>query len=381
MGRGAARGGRGGRGGGRGGRGGKGGPREAASSNADEGVDFSGGGAAESSSASHRKQDTHRSSRTSMQREDMYDEVDDFMDARHGDRIALDRNAPQHDSDDDEEQASYARSKGKGKNKHSTTFELEGLEPSEDEDDDEEEEQAVPDFDAVEAQERIEARKREIAAEENITRSWGKSKKAYYSADTADFELQSDDEPAKQEEEEGRRLQSKSVTELAAHTEEADDMLAMVAAAAEEGDASSTKAKKKGGATRELPSDAELLKSFQEDMDGLGDMNLDLDFDVAALTQAAAPAPTKGKRTKGKKGSVSSASAIAVERITKDLSRVSEEEKMEMVMASSPELLELMSSLKTRLENLQETMPIWEEIKEQEELKSTPWVSRAWRRE
>ncbi len=209
------------------------------------------------------------------------------------------------------------------------------------------------------------ARARELQAEANISTGWGKSRANYYDADTRDFEIESDEDVALGEETEGRRLQAEQAATLAEQVDQVDDLMAQVAEAEAEGTAQADAGKpaKKKAKTSER-SDAELLQDMDADLDGI-DMALDLDLDIAALTGSNdTSVSSKGQSRR-----------LLVERIEKDLSAVSESERLELVLTSSPELLSLLDDFKANMEQLKTLLPVWEEMKADQEMEQDAWVS------
>ena len=304
-------------------------------------------------------EDEHANTVMSMKRaqrhEDMYGEVDDFMESRH--RIALNGRDDDDDQDEDDDDQQHG-----GK-----SFELEGLEDDDDDEDDYDDMVGISvpagtqDYDEVEAAETAQARQRELENEANISKAWGKRKGTYYNADTADFELESDEDIAAEEEAEGKRLQREQMEQIEDDVDEVDDMLAMVAEAEDEqkstSDASKSKKKKTKGAES---SDAELLKAMDADLDNI-QMAFDLDMDMDFDTVETAPAK------KSAKGKSSSSQGVLIEKIAKDVSSLSESAKLEQLLTSSPELLSLLDDFKAYMTELQDVLPAWEELKDQQQ--------------
>jgi len=364
-----ARGGRGGKRGGGAGRGGKRGGGDAASSGGLE-DSYTESSAAASTQRSGRTADGHANERRALRREDMYDDVDAFMDERHS-KVALIGRQGAADDDEDEDfpapqQARGRKGKAAAAAARANTFELEGLEPDEDEDEDEEEDH-VPGYFDVEKAEASVARQKELDAEANISTGWGKHRATFYDSEAKDFEIESDEDVAANEEAEARRLQDEHNQTLAQQVDAIDDIMAQVAeadaqgtATGGEGDAADKKKGKKGkGAER---SDAELLKDMDDELDNI-DMALELDLDIAALGGATDSASA----AKGKKQGKITGGVVSVERITKDLSRLSDSEKLDMLLTSSPELLAMLDDYKAHLAQLENLLPAWEEMKDHPE--------------
>lgn len=170
---------------------------------------------------------------------------------------------------------------------------------------------------------RAEERRRAIKNEDNITKGWGRSKNDYYSTETAEFELMGSDEEnvAQDEEEESSRLQKERAKEL-----EEDDfgfdstMEAMVGGGDKKGRKDSKS--KKG-------------KSAELDLD-------DIDFDDDMMTSNG-----------------------SVEKIAKDLSHLTENEKLQIVLTDSPELLGLLEEFKAKLDELRNHIqPVLKKVQE-----------------
>jgi hypothetical protein len=310
-----------------------------------------------------------------MGRDDMYDDVDAFMDERHNKVSLGGRGGAADDDDEDEEDLLMAPrgKKGKKQQPRANVFELEGVEPDEDEDEeDEDDAAAVPSYFDVEKAEERAARARELASEANISTGWGKNRSTYYSADTQDFEIESDEEVAAAEESEARRLQQEHHQTLAQQVEAIDDIMAQVASAeadtaAATGGAAVAEADGKKGKKKKERSDAELLKDMDDELDNI-DMALELDLDIAALTgdADAVPAPSATKGGKSSRAGAGS-SGVSVEKITKDLSRLSEQDKLDMLLTSSPELLAMLDDYKAHMTQLHNLLPAWEEMKDNPE--------------
>jgi len=98
------------------------------------------------------------------------------------------------------------------------------------------------------------------------------------------------------------------------------------------------------------------------------DMALELDLDIAALTGDAdtVPAPSATKAGKSSRAGAGS-SGVSVEKITKDLSRLSEQDKLDMLLTSSPELLAMLDDYKAHMTQLHNLLPAWEEMKDNPE--------------
>ncbi|CAM6118645.1 unnamed protein product [Calypogeia fissa] len=142
--------------------------------------------------------------------------------------------------------------------------------------------------------------------------AWGKSKKLYYSADNVDFEIQSDDEEAPAEEEaEVLRLQRKAAASLRPEDYEQDD-------------------------DEESDDGEDTLEKVVE-----------------------------RKEDKSSKLAAKDSKIMAVEEVKKDISALSKEEKMGVVMSDAPELVGLLSELREGLDELRnKVQPLVEKVKE-----------------
>ena len=182
--------------------------------------------------------------------------------------------------------------------------------------------------------------------------------------------MESDEERAKNEEQEGRRLQAEQAATLAQQVDQVDDLMAQVAdaEASAEIDAGRAAAGKKRKSSAAERSDADLLRDMDVDLDGLGDnMALELDLDIAALTGAEPAGAAAGRQPKSAR--------VLVERIEQDMSAVSEAAKLQLLLTSSPELLSLLDDFKENMEQLRGLLPLWEDMKDQQDEKALAWVS------
>uniref|UniRef100_A0AAV1UQI2 Sas10 C-terminal domain-containing protein n=1 Tax=Peronospora matthiolae TaxID=2874970 RepID=A0AAV1UQI2_9STRA len=187
-----------------------------------------------------------------------------------------------------------------------------GEEDEEDEaEEDEEEEEEMMDEDGVYD---ADAERRTVMQMEG---KWGQSRKTFYSADTAEYELESDEEVAKDEEEAALELQRKQV-ELMDDEDFGID--------APETDGEEEEEEEEGAMTiQEVVVDDEELVS--EQLAG-----------IAALADNGA------------------GGAETVEQVHKDFSKMSKQDKLQIVNQSAPELLGLISELDSTTKELAEVV-------------------------
>jgi U3 small nucleolar RNA-associated protein 3 len=141
---------------------------------------------------------------------------------------------------------------------------------------------------------------------------WGKSRKTFYSADTAEYELESDEEVAKDEEEAALELQRKQAEMM-------DDEDFGIDAPEADGD------------EEEEEEEAETAPVDDEELVG------EQLADIATLADNGAGAAT-------------------VEQVHKDFSKMSKKDKLQIVNQSAPELLGLMSELEATTKELEEVV-------------------------
>ncbi|ETI38029.1 hypothetical protein F441_15956 [Phytophthora nicotianae CJ01A1] len=141
---------------------------------------------------------------------------------------------------------------------------------------------------------------------------WGKSRKTFYSADTAEYELESDEEIAKDEEEAALELQRKQAEMM-------DDEDFGIDAPEADGDEDDEEEQENEAA----PVDDEELVEDQL-------------ADIATLADNGA------------------GGAETVEQVHKDFSKMSKKDKLQIVNQSAPELLGLMSELESTTKELEE---------------------------
>ena len=140
------------------------------------------------------------------------DDIDRFH--RQRDFVPLDPRADQNERDEDEDDLA-----------HSRVLDLPDREEEEEEEEDEEEGEGEEDevdddgafrpipVDDLLDEDDTARRERSLAAERRTTTAWGRQKRAYYSADTVDFELESDEEIAAAEEEEATRMRQETLAQ------------------------------------------------------------------------------------------------------------------------------------------------------------------------
>ena len=164
------------------------------------------------------------------------DEVDVFMQQR--DRVALN---PDEDDVDDE--------KDDDDHRNARVLDLPDEEEADeddesDEDDDESEELDEDELYGEEPEDALrplpvddilgeddeQLRQRSLREEERLTTAWGRNKRLYYSADTAEFELESDEEVAKEEEREADRLTKKQLAQRSEQDYTLAELMALNAA-------------------------------------------------------------------------------------------------------------------------------------------------------
>ena len=158
------------------------------------------------------------------------DDIDRFHSQR--DFIALD---PRHDADErdeDEEELANSRvldlpDRDEEDEEAEQEEEPEGAEVEEGEEEEVDDDDGADAFRPVPVDDLLdvddnERRERSLAAERRLTTAWGRQKKLYYSADTVDFELESDEDIALAEEEEATRIRQETL----AHRKPSDYTLA-----------------------------------------------------------------------------------------------------------------------------------------------------------
>lgn len=177
-------------------------------------------------------------------------------------------------------------------------------EDSDDDDDDDDDAEAVDDDDDDNEMEDMEDEKKQIMMMDG---KWGKSKKNFYSADTAEFEVDSDDEAAQDEEEAALELQRKQADMM-------DDDDFGVAPSDEDEDEEDDEEQNDNA-----PVDDEALVGEQL-------------ADISMLADEARGA--------------------SIEQVQKDFSKMTKKEKLQIVNQSAPELLGLMAELESTTNEL-----------------------------
>ncbi|CAH0513457.1 unnamed protein product [Peronospora belbahrii] len=177
------------------------------------------------------------------------------------------------------------------------------------EEEDEDEEEDVDDGDDGNMYDANSERKKVMQMEGK----WGKSRKTFYSADTADYELESDEEAAKDEEEAALELQRKQAEMM-------DDEDFEIDAPEADGD------------DEEGEEENEVMPVDDEETIG---KQL---ADIATLAD------------NGKGG------AESIEQVPRDFSKMSKKDKLQIVNQSAPELLGLMSELELTTKELEEVV-------------------------
>ena len=139
------------------------------------------------------------------------DEIDQFH--RQRDFIPLDSRHDDDERDEDEEELANARVLDLPDHDEEDEDEDQDDQGDEEDDgtDDDDDAFAPLPLDDLLDEDDIERRARSLAAEERLTTGWGRSKRLYYSADTVDFELESDEEAAVAEEREAERMMKETL--------------------------------------------------------------------------------------------------------------------------------------------------------------------------
>ena len=140
------------------------------------------------------------------------DEIDQFH--RQRDFVHLDSRHDDDEVDEDEEELANARVLDLPDGEEEEAEE-EGEDGDEAEDDEEgggaDDAFAPLPLDDLLGEDDNECRERALAAERRLTTSWGRNKRLYYSADTVDFDLESDEDVARAEEEEATRMMKETL--------------------------------------------------------------------------------------------------------------------------------------------------------------------------
>ncbi|KAL4111363.1 hypothetical protein PRIC1_003043 [Phytophthora ramorum] len=195
--------------------------------------------------------------------------------------------------------------------------ELEGQEVLElggdDDDDDDDDEEEEEDVDMEENDENMFDADAERKKALQMEGKWGKSRKTFYSADTAEYELESDEEVAKDEEEAALELQRKQAEMMDDEDFGIDEP---------EADGEEEEEEEENEAA---PVDDEELVGEQL-------------ADIATLADNGA------------------GGAETVEQVHKDFSKMTKKDKLQIVNQSAPELLGLMSELESTTKELEEVV-------------------------
>ena len=157
--------------------------------------------------------------------EELRDEVDDFLLQR--DRVAISGRDDEQDAEDDDDDAAAG-----GDNVLDLPDEEEMEEEDEEEDDGDDEEDdgaafAPLSLDGIVGESEQERHDRSLAEEQRLSTAWGSNRRLYYSADTVDYALDSDQEAAMEEEQEARRIISKTLAERTADDYTLGELLAV----------------------------------------------------------------------------------------------------------------------------------------------------------
>ncbi|GMF21427.1 unnamed protein product [Phytophthora fragariaefolia] len=184
------------------------------------------------------------------------------------------------------------------------------LELGGEEEDEEDEEEADEEDDDVNAFDAQGERKKAMQMEGK----WGKSRKTFYSADTAEYELESDEEVAKDEEEAALELQRKQA-----------EMMDDEDFGIDEPEADADEEEEEEDENEAAPVDDEELVGEQL-------------ADIATLADNGA------------------GGAESVEQVHKDFSKMTKKDKLQIVNQSAPELLGLMTELEATTKELEEVV-------------------------
>ena len=153
-------------------------------------------------------------------------------------------------------------------------------------------------------------RQRSLREEERLTTAWGRNKRLYYSADTAEFELESDDEVAKEEEQEADRLMKRQLAQRRESDYTLAELMSLNAATSVGADSAISGARR--GKGKQVKSDVVSLFDELGKEDG----------------------------------------AQQVEQVER-MDAMSEREKLKAITARAPELVGLMEEMKERVEEVE----------------------------
>ena len=132
------------------------------------------------------------------------DEIDQFH--RQRDFVALDSSRDDEDVDEDEEELANSRVLDIPDGADEEAEDEEEGEEGDDAEDGVVDAFAPLPLDDLLGEDDQQRRERSLAAERRLTTSWGRNRRLYYSADTVDWELESDEDVARAEEEEATRM-------------------------------------------------------------------------------------------------------------------------------------------------------------------------------
>jgi len=263
-----------------------------------------------------------------MQPEDFVDEIDEFHNKRE--KISLDPTKDLEDLDElEDDEVPVMDLEG---DSDKSDDDNEGDDDDDDDDMDDEEltglaAKLVRQSKIMKQRAGMENDDEEEEEEEKEKTAWGKGKRIYYSADNVEYELQSSDEEAPAEEEaEALRLQKEMAASLRP----------------EDYDVSDT----------ESDDNSEKEETFEE----------------AAQRQDGRGKEKPGKTTtlRGWGGSADAENKmVTVEAVKKDISALSKEEQMELLMSDAPELVALVTELRDGLHELHtKIQPVMEKVKD-----------------
>lgn len=254
-----------------------------------------------------------------MRKEDFDDEVDAFHKSR--DKVSFNSDDDKDDSEDDQDEHAV--------------FNVTAADDSSEDDEDEDEEDLTG-LAAKLARQAKYLRQKAGGAQEDEDEDeegekeeeeggvWGKRRKAYYSADNVDYEIQSDDEEAPGEEEkEVLRLQKKMASALRPEDYEQNE---------EEESEEEDEEDKETTMEKELEKREETRKGEDKRKKGKKDKRVTIG---------------DGGRTEGE---------ISVEEIEKDVYALSKEEQMAVIMSEAPELVGLLEDLRTSMDEIKGKM-------------------------
>ncbi|CAI7758704.1 unnamed protein product [Closterium sp. NIES-53] len=176
---------------------------------------------------------------------------------------------------------------------------------------------------------------------------WGQKKREYYSADNVDYELHMDGETgAQEEEEEALRLQQQIAAGLRVEDYE------------EEGEEEGEEGEEEEGEEEEGEEEGEGEETMLEKVEKEGRKKGDKGSDKRS--DKGDKGSDKALERKGRRVAV-------VERVVKDANLLTKEEQMAALMSDAPELVGLLSDLKTTLKELNtKVLPLLQQVREGE---------------